>query len=79
MKRDLNSTYKEKQAVIASKVIETALSYLPVAEAASSLVAELDVLNAFANVAATSANPYTRPKILPLGSGTLRLKVTRMA
>ena len=74
-RREIDRIYKDKQSNLASKTVETAISYLPLAELASSLVAELDVLAAFAVTAATSSGPYVRPKIMPMGSGVIKLKV----
>lgn len=74
-RRELQALYKEKQATLSAKAVETALSYLPVAEAAAGLVAELDVLTSFATVAATASGNYCRPNILPLGSGVIDIQV----
>jgi DNA mismatch repair ATPase MutS len=73
--KEIQDAYKEKQATLVTKAVETALTYLPLAEAASALVAELDTLSAFATAAALSPANYVRPKIIPAGSGVLSLKV----
>jgi DNA mismatch repair protein MSH2 len=50
---------------------------MPVAEAASRLVAEIDVLVSFATVAALAPVEYVRPTVRPKGSGILRLERAR--
>lgn len=46
------SEYEEEQKVVADKVIATASTYVPVAEAVARVAAEMDVLLSFAHVAA---------------------------
>ena len=74
---DIDQEYEHEQQGLVDKTVETAATYLPVAEAASALVAELDVLAAFAQAAALSPASYVRPKILPAGGGVLNLKQAR--
>jgi len=50
---------------------------MSVAESASRLVAEIDVLVSFATVAALAPVEYVRPTVLPKGSGILRLRKAR--
>ena len=75
--REISVIYKEKQSGLVSKTVETAVTYLPVVEAASTLVAELDTLAAFATTAALSPGIYVRPTILPKGEGVINLKGAR--
>lgn len=56
------------QRALVAKAVETAATYMPVAEAASALVAEVDVLAGFATAAALSAAEYTRPILLKAGT-----------
>eukprot|EP01022_Parablepharisma_sp_SALTPOND_P034489 TRINITY_DN919_c0_g1_i1.p1 TRINITY_DN919_c0_g1~~TRINITY_DN919_c0_g1_i1.p1 ORF type:complete len:955 (-),score=56.16 TRINITY_DN919_c0_g1_i1:19038-21902(-) len=67
--------YRAKQVDVTNKVLEIVASYYPIMEATTSTVSELDVLIAFAQVADTAPNPYTKP-ILREG-GELRLKDSR--
>ena len=69
--------YERVQRTLVEKTVDTAATYLPVAEAASALVAELDVLAGFAQAAALSPASYTRPKLHPAGSGVLNFKQAR--
>lgn len=62
----LRKEYADRQADIVTAAMGTAASYLPVFESASTLVASLDVLQAFACQAAESATSYARPTLLPL-------------
>lgn len=55
----------------------TATTYLPVAEAAAAIVAELDVLTAFATAAALAPAEYVRPVVHPKGSGVIHLQGAR--
>jgi DNA mismatch repair protein MSH2 len=75
--KELSGTYLESQAVLVTKTVDTALTYLPVVEAASALVGELDTLAAFATTAALSAGSYVRPTVLPRGQGVVNIKAAR--
>ena len=55
----------------------TATTYLPVAEAAAAIVAELDVLTAFATAAALAPGEYVRPTVHPAGGGIINLQGAR--
>eukprot|EP00741_Cyanophora_paradoxa_P007886 tig00001224_g7630.t1 len=61
--------YSEKQASLVARAVEIAASYVPVMEECTALVSELDVLLAFAVVAASAATPYVRPAVTGLGEG----------
>jgi DNA mismatch repair ATPase MutS len=73
--KEVDMEYAEKQQSVVTSAMETALSYLPLVEAVSDLLAELDVLAAFATAAAAAPREYVRPVILPKGSGVMQLKV----
>ena len=74
---EIDREYHEMQKGLVEKSVATALSYLPVLEAASAIVAEIDVLTSFAITAAVSCSEYVRPKIHPKGSGIINLKKAR--
>lgn len=75
-RREYLDQYKDLQTSLVEKIVDTARTYLPVFEAASNLVAEIDVLTAFATAAALSPGDYCRPKVHPLGSGILNYVVS---
>lgn len=58
------SEYAVEQQGMLGTVIEVASSYSPLFHILSSLLAQLDVLLAFAEVSATATIPYTRPDLL---------------
>lgn len=69
----LQEEYSNLSAEIVSKAVDTACSYLNIMESISLLIAELDVLAAWANVAACSTKGYVRPRLLAMGSGVIDL------
>lgn len=71
----LQGEYDQHQAALVQQALDTARTYLPVVEAVAALIAELDVLLAFATAAALSPGVYVRPKVLEKGTGIIRLKV----
>ena len=75
--RDREGAYKRQQQEVVSRAMETAATYLPLLDAASGLVAELDVLVSFATAAALSPLPYTRPIVHAKGGGVLRFEAAR--
>lgn len=61
-----------------AKAVSVAATYVPVLEAASSLLAELDVLLSFAHAAANAPNAqYVRPRMAAPGTGTVALRRAR--
>ena len=73
-KKDLEKQYKSLQSELVEKIVETAITYIPVFEAGANLVAEIDVLGSFATAAALSPLQYNRPTLLPLGAGVIDIK-----
>ena len=59
------------------KAVETARSFIPLIEAASNMVAELDVLASFAASAALAPVEYVRPLVRPLGTNVIKLHKAR--
>ena len=68
--------YSEMQQLYLSQLLETTLTYSAVVDRMSGLIAELDVLLAFAHVA-TAMDGYVRPVMREMGSGVLRMKDSR--
>lgn len=75
--KDIDHEYKHLQKGLVDKTVDTALSYLPLVEAASAIIAEIDLLCSFATAAALSPGDYVRPVIHPLGAGIIRLDNAR--
>ena len=62
-KHDLLVEYERSQKEIVANAMNIAVTYIPVLERASELVAEIDVLASLAHVAAFSPHGYCRPEI----------------
>jgi DNA mismatch repair protein MSH2 len=73
----LKQQYEEIQSEIVAKAVEITCSYTPVLELLNELLAELDVLAAFAHVAANAPVPYCRPEVHSMGTPGLTLKGSR--
>lgn len=73
----LSGNYEKRQAALVQQVVGVASTFCEVWEHVSALLAELDVLASFAEVAATAPRPYVRPKMLPSSEGKLLLKACR--
>jgi len=58
---ELEEAYREKQEDLVAKVLEIVSTYHPLMEKASAMIAQLDVLAAFADVSA--CYDYVKPKI----------------
>jgi DNA mismatch repair ATPase MutS len=71
----LQAEYDAQQAALVQQAVDTARTYLPVVEAVAALIAEVDVLVAFATAAALSPGVYVRPTVLKRGTGVINLKV----
>jgi len=74
---ELSREYEEVQRAIVAKCMEVVVTYTPVMEDLSSVLAELDVIVAFAHVSMNAPVPFVRPNMLPQGSGILELKESR--
>ena len=61
----ISKKFDEEQRALATKVIETAATFCPVITDCHTLLAELDVLLAFAHVSCSAPEPYVRPTIVP--------------
>jgi DNA mismatch repair protein MSH2 len=74
---ELAEQYEQQQKDLVTKALETANTYMPVMEIASEIVAELDVFVALATAAALAPIEYVRPKMLPAGTGVLKVEAAR--
>ncbi len=75
--KEIDKEYRHLQKGLVAKTVETAMTYIPIIEAASSIVSEIDVLCSFAQAAAIAPGEYVRPKILPQGQGILNITGAR--
>jgi len=57
------SEYDKHQREIVQNAAVVAVTYVPIVEKVSTIVAELDVLSGLAHAAAFSANTYCRPEL----------------
>uniref|UniRef100_A0A146KK08 DNA mismatch repair protein MSH2 n=2 Tax=Lygus hesperus TaxID=30085 RepID=A0A146KK08_LYGHE len=69
--------YSEHQQSIVNEVISIAAGYSGTLQHISYIIARLDVLCSFAVVASCSSKPYVRPKMLPQGSGVMKVTEAR--
>lgn len=63
---ECKTEYNSAQQSLVEKITEVALTYVPLFNIFSSLVAQLDVLTSFAAISAAAAIPYTRPHFLDI-------------
>mmetsp|Transcript_48662 Transcript_48662/g.95398 ORF Transcript_48662/g.95398 Transcript_48662/m.95398 type:complete len:948 (-) Transcript_48662:170-3013(-) len=74
---DIKQQYEHVQKEIVDKALEITLSYTPVMEQLNEVIAELDVLCAFAHVSQNAPTQYVRPTMLVAGSGKLEMTASR--
>ncbi|KAJ3389328.1 MutS-like protein [Entophlyctis sp. JEL0112] len=68
---DLRTKYEELQESLVKEIIGITAGYFPVFERLNQLIAHLDVIASFAQVAVQAPEKFTRPKVLPKGGGDL--------
>ena len=73
----LDRSYASQQRHLVERVVDVAASFASVLLQASGLLAELDVLAAFGDLAACSPTAYCRPALTPKGGGDLVLRGSR--
>lgn len=69
--------YKNCQKELVQRVVQTAATFSEVFESFAALLAELDVLLGFADLATSCPTPYTRPDITPSDVGDIILEGSR--
>ncbi|KMS97549.1 hypothetical protein BVRB_5g126110 isoform A [Beta vulgaris subsp. vulgaris] len=69
--------YKNCQKELVQRVVHTAATFSEVFESLAALLAELDVLLAFSDLATSCPTPYTRPDITPSDVGDIILEGSR--
>lgn len=73
----LSGQYDSRQSDLVAQVVNVASTFSEIWETVSALLAELDVLVGFADLAACAPKPYCRPVMLPPDDGQLVLKGCR--
>ncbi|CAN7988646.1 unnamed protein product, partial [Ixodes hexagonus] len=76
---DTRKAYEEAQQSITKMIVEIAGGYAEPMHQLSEVISHLDVLVGLAVAAASASKPYVRPKVLPKGSGTLKMTGLRHA
>ena len=69
--------YEQVQKEIVKTALDVIISYISVLDANAKFIAELDVFCAFAIASTTAPIPYSRPHMLPMGSGILTMTAAR--
>ncbi|KAK9080353.1 hypothetical protein SSX86_000111 [Deinandra increscens subsp. villosa] len=69
--------YKSCQKELVARVVKTAATFSEVFDDVAKLLSELDVLLSFADLAASSPTPYTRPDITASDTGDIILEGSR--
>ncbi|EIM82088.1 DNA mismatch repair protein [Stereum hirsutum FP-91666 SS1] len=69
--------YSRTQSSLVKEVVSIAATYAPVLEALNGVLAHLDVILSFAQVAANAPEAYVKPTIVDMGTGDLILKEAR--
>lgn len=73
----LAGEYDSRQGALVAQVVGVASTFCEVWEKVGGLLAELDVLCGFADVAVSAPRPYVRPEMLPSDAGELTLVACR--
>lgn len=69
----LDRSYQQQQRHLVEKVVDVASSFCDVLFQAGAVLAELDVLAGFADLAACAPAPYVRPTLRARGDGEARI------
>ncbi|KAL3140673.1 hypothetical protein ABBQ32_005238 [Trebouxia sp. C0010 RCD-2024] len=71
--QNLSGQYDDMQKQLVEQVVGVAHTFVEVWEGVAALLAEMDVLLGFAEVAVNAPTPYVRPQMLPPDEGELKL------
>lgn len=69
----VSGQYEELQKELVAQVVAVAHTFLEVWDGVANLLADLDVLLGFADLAVSAPTKYVRPKMLPSDSGEIKL------
>ncbi|KAL4440412.1 hypothetical protein ABPG75_003413 [Micractinium tetrahymenae] len=75
--QQLSGEYERRQAELLAQVVSVAATFGEVWRHVSATLAQLDLLAAFAEVAAAAPAPYVRPTMLPSDTGEITLRGSR--
>lgn len=75
--QQLSGEYERRQAELLAQVVNVAATFGEVWRHVSATLAQLDLLAAFAEVAAAAPAPYVRPTMLPSDAGEVTLRGSR--
>ncbi|KAL4431744.1 hypothetical protein ABPG77_002960 [Micractinium sp. CCAP 211/92] len=75
--QQLTGEYERRQAELLAQVVNVAATFAEVWRHVSATLAQLDLLAAFAEVAAAAPAPYVRPTMLPSDAGEVVLRGSR--
>ncbi|AET38494.1 mismatch repair ATPase MSH2 Ecym_2796 [Eremothecium cymbalariae DBVPG len=71
----LQEEYDRQQSTLVKEIVNITITYAPVLEKLSIILATLDVLCSFAHVASYAPIPYVRPKMYPMDSDQRKTKL----
>ncbi|KRT83688.1 hypothetical protein AMK59_3883 [Oryctes borbonicus] len=74
---DICSNYEELQKNLVKEIMDVAVGYSDTLRNLNMSIAQVDVLTAFAHAATSAPSDFVKPKILPEGSGILKLVKAR--
>ncbi|KAG2003249.1 DNA mismatch repair protein MSH2 [Coprinopsis cinerea AmutBmut pab1-1] len=75
--KELSALYSKTQTGVVKQVVQIAATYGPVFENLNDILAHLDVILSFAEVAVNAPTPYVKPKVVQKDSGSLILEEAR--
>ncbi|TFK39373.1 DNA mismatch repair protein MSH2 [Crucibulum laeve] len=75
--KEYSQSYNRTQSGLVKEVVNIASTYTPVLESLDNVIAHLDVILSFAHVSLNAPTPYTKPKVLAQGTGSLVLSEAR--
>tara|TARA_B100000524_G_scaffold203349_1_gene106077 strand:+ start:150 stop:2930 length:2781 start_codon:yes stop_codon:yes gene_type:complete len=73
--RGVSAEYNVQQKGLVARVMETALTFVPLVHEAQDLIAELDVLLTFAQVSVSAPEPFVRPTIVDVDEARQRIEL----
>ncbi|KAF8922254.1 muts domain V-domain-containing protein [Mucidula mucida] len=75
--KDVSGKYNKTQNGLVKEVVNIASTYTPVLELLDNVIAHLDVVISFAHVSINAPEPYVKPTVYEMGTGSLVLRDAR--